>query len=569
MNSEWRFSTLLQYVAPYRAALILAGIMLLAESAISLINPLLAGLFTDTLISNHPEQFILPGIQIGIHQILLIWLFILALQAALGFGEQYLIGITGERMLAQLRVRIYDHLQSLPLGFFSDTKRGEVLTLITYDAEIISNFVTHTLIGLLPRFVTFFGALLFIYLIDPMIAALVGFSLPFFFIVMKLLGRRIRPLSRAMIDEYAGTFAILEENLQMLPVIKSFTREVRESKRFMAGNLRLLGLTARYLRIHAMMSPVVHFLAAAGILVLLWLSSDLFTAGELTAAQLVSLLLYGMLITRPISSLADVYGQLQHARGAAERLIDIFAVEPEPDDAGKPVLPPVKGAIEFRDIHFQYPGRDEILRGLSLTIAAGETVAITGVNGAGKSTLVHLLQRFADPQQGDIFIDDINISEVSLASLRNQIGYVQQNVILLNGTIRDNIAFGEPEADLAAIEAAAGGAHALAFIQELPQGFDTLIGDQGIKLSGGQKQRLALARALLKDPAILIMDEATAMFDPEGEKSFIQACHATLRQRTVILITHRPGSLVLADRILKLENGVVRETSAQAIAQLQ
>ena len=248
-------------------------------------------------------------------------------------------------------------------------------------------------------------------------------------------------------------------------------------------------------------------------------------------------------------------------RGSAVRLLEAFAVRPEPDDAGAPELAPVSGHIRMEDLHFGYPGREAILTGVNLEIQAGETVAITGTNGSGKSTIIHLLMRFADPGAGRILVDGTDIRAVSIGSLRGQIGLVAQHVLLLNGTVRDNIAYGCPDAGPDEIEAAAQLAQADAFIRELPDGYETLIGDQGIRLSGGQRQRIALARALMKAPPILILDEATAMFDPGGELSFIEQCRSVLAERTVILITHRPASLALASRVFVMEGGRLSEST--------
>jgi len=254
-----------------------------------------------------------------------------------------------------------------------------------------------------------------------------------------------------------------------------------------------------------------------------------------------------------------VYGQARRTRGALERLHEVLTERPEPLFRSGPELPPARGEIEFREVHFAYPGRPPVLRGLNLRIRAGETLAVTGENGAGKSTLAHLLLRLAEPTAGRIFVDGIDIADVTLASLRRQIGIVPQHVLLFNGPVRDNIAYGLEDASKAQVEAAARTAQAHEFIAALPQGYDSVIGDEGIRLSGGQRQRLALARALLKDPAILILDEATSQLDPEGERRFVEECRAGFAGRTVILITHRPAALVLADRVVRLEGGLIAE----------
>jgi subfamily B ATP-binding cassette protein MsbA len=279
--------------------------------------------------------------------------------------------------------------------------------------------------------------------------------------------------------------------------------------------------------------------------------------GRMTPAELVSFLLYAQLLTRPVAGLADVYGQTQTARGALSRLLAALEETPEPlAEHGHP-LPPLRGTIDLQDVSFAYPGRPEALQDVTLHIDAGETVAIVGPNGAGKSTLAHLLMRLHPCTRGRILLDGVDIATVSLGSLRRQVGVVPQHVLLFNASVAENIAYGRADATPRQVEAAARLSRAHDFIAALPQGYDTPIGDRGVRLSGGQQQRLALARALLKDPPILILDEATAMFDPQGEIEFLEGARDALAGRTVILITHRPASLSVADRIVRMENGVI------------
>lgn len=548
MISFSRYAPLVAMITPPVSLLVLIGALMLLENGLALCSPWLAGQLTKSIMG---ESGLLS---LSYRNILLLWLLLVCLQAGLGYVSRVLSGCTSERMLVQLRSRLYNHLQGLPLGYHHDKKHGETLALITNDSAVVSSFITGTVVSLVPQLLTAAGAVVCILVINPLVAGLLLVLIPLFYIVLKLLGRQIRPISRRLMQQYATTFSLAEENLATLSAIKIFTREHHESHRFHASNEKLYELSVRYLKTQARLTPLIRLLATAIVLGILWFIGDDIAAGLLSTGDIVSLMLYGMLLTQPISRLADTYGQIQRTAGAAERLLEVFDYPTETATSGDPLLP-LKGGIVFDRVSFAYPGRTRVLNALSLAISPGETVAITGENGAGKSTLVHLLMRFYQPTEGTIQLDGQDISTAELISLRSQIGLVEQNVVLQNATVAENISFGKPSATDAEIVQAARASHALDFINALPAGMDTLIGDQGIKLSGGQKQRLSLARALLTDPPILILDEATAMFDPEGEISFIEENRELLRQRTVIIITHRPASLALADRILRLENG--------------
>lgn len=540
------YKSLLRYLTPPCTSLLVIMLLLLINSGFALLNPWIAGQFTSEIVA--PDASVFSSVRV----LILLWLGVFLLRAIIGFSSQFLIGKTATQMSSRLRTRLYTHLQALPIPFYRQRKAGETLTLLSNDAEEISSFVTDVLVQMLPVMLTFCGAVIFMFLIDTDIASIAVILLPAYYIALRFIGRNMRGITRQWIDSYSSLFTLIEENLRSLSAVKAFTRERIELQRFEERNSLLVTKSNQRLYLDSLLTHVMSFLAGIGFLILLWIAYGKVVTGQLTADQLVSLLLYALLMMQPLSTLASVYGRVQVVRGSAERILQVFAEIPESFDAGIVLTEPVQGAIEFNSVSFGYPGRMALFKNLDLQIRAGETIAITGENGVGKTTLVYLLLRILEPDAGRILIDGEDIKTIQLTSLREKVGLVDQHTLLLNASVEENIAYGKPEATRTEIEKAAILAHAHEFISGFPEGYDTLIGDQGLRLSGGQRQRISLARTLLRNPLILILDEATSMFDPKGEEGFIAQSVDFLAGRTVILITHRPSSLQLADVVYKM-----------------
>ncbi|WP_249171820.1 ABC transporter ATP-binding protein [Erythrobacter sp. JK5] len=532
---------LLGWASQFKGWLALISALSLVSSLAALALPWLAGRFLGGVIGEEA---------IDLHQTVMLLIAALIAMTAVTILVTILSEVASGQILAALRRETYDRLQSMPVGFHDRSRSGDLLALMVHEVDSLSSFLTSTLAMVPSMLMTAAGAVVLLFLIDPTMALVIPVLVPVFYIVMKLIGRRLRVLSQRLREAYVETVTIAESDMSMLPAIKAFATEQHHRSRFAEAVEETRRLSVAQARIVSFVGPIVALVAACAAIAILLGGSAGLESGAREPSELFAFLLYAALLTRPVGGLANTYGRFQVAKGTLARLETVFETPPEPGYAGTTRLARARGAIAFEDVGFSYPERDPVLEHLDLAIAPGEVVALTGSNGVGKSTVIRLLLRFYDPEVGRITLDGIDISELQVQDLRRQFGYVPQRPLLFDGSIAANIAFGESDPDPEAIERAARVAQAWDFVAKLPQGLATEIGDNGIRLSGGQRQRIALARALYRDPPIYILDEATSMYDLEGEAAFIEASIRGLENRTVILITHRPASLALADRVI-------------------
>jgi len=544
------YRRLLRFVAPYRWNLVIAAALLIISTALGLIWPQVVQRVLDIGLRD-------PGY---LDALVLVLVVVLLVRAVIDGGRQFLMAYTGERVIFDLRMAIVRHLQSLSLAFFNRRKTGELMSHVTSDATVVHGIITQTIIQVLGQVLTLAGGVAVIFLMNWRLALLTLVVAPPIALIGQYLGRRIRDISRAAQDAQGEAVGVLQEAIAEVRVVQAFTREEYEAKRFHSKLMFTFQKSIERARLGAIMFPLIGFLGFASSIVVLWYGGHEVARGELTPGQLVAFLLYMGMVAGPVGGLAGQWTQIQQAFGAADRIFALLDTEPEVRDLpGAVPIGRIRGHIEFDDVSFRYADGPPVFEGLSTKFGEGQTTALVGPSGAGKTTLVNLVGRFYDPVAGQVCVDGRDVRKVTVRSLRQQIAVVPQEPILFADTIRENIRYGRLEATDAEIEAAAEAANATEFVSRLPQRWDTIVGERGVRLSVGQRQRVAIARAILRDGRILLLDEATSSLDNESEYLVQQALDRLMRGRTTIVIAHRLSTVERADRILVLDRGRIVE----------
>jgi len=546
------FLRLLTYLKPYWRWVVVSIVCLLLLTILNLLPPLFQKQIIDEVVGKRLLS--------RLSRLILGLIGVYALTHFLRFVDLYLRHVLGERFILDLRVLLYDYLQRLSISFFEDRQTGEIMSRITNDVNALEEFITHSLGFLLVDLLRLVGTAAILLTIDWPLALLTLLPVPVLAVALRLFNTRVRPIYRRVRDRLGDINAELQDNISGMRVIQAFGQERHELDRFTRRSRQYYEERVRGIRYWSSFFPAMGFVASLGMVIVLGFGAYRVFNGALTLGGLVAFISYVASFYDPINRLVQVDNTVQQAIAAGERVFELLDTVPEIEDAPDAIeLPTIRGAVAFEHVSFRYGTGDEVLRDVSFEMRPGEVVALVGPSGAGKTSIANLIPRFYDPTSGRITIDGYDVRKVKLASLRRHVAVVLQDTFLFNGTVRENIIYGKPDATEEEMIAAAKAAYAHEFIVNLPQGYDTEIGERGVKLSGGQKQRLALARAILTDPRILILDEATSSVDAEAEYLIQQALEKVLEGRTALIIAHRLSTIRHADKIIALENGRIVE----------
>jgi ATP-binding cassette subfamily B protein len=551
LGSLWPF------MAPYRRLLTLAVLALVLTACVSLVLPLAVRRVVDNFEDGSGallNQYFGAALAIA---------SLLALGTALRYA---LVTRLGERVVADIRMAVFDRVIGLSPVFYEKIMTGEVLSRITTDTTLILSVIGSSVSIALRNILIFVGGLVLMLFTSWKLSLMVLLIVPAVIVPILTLGRKLRKLSRENQDWIAASSGNASEALSSVQTVQAFTHERISRGAFADVTEKSFDAARRRIWTRALMTAIVIFLVFTGIVGVLWMGAWDVRAGDMTPGSLVQFVIYAVMVAGSVAALSEVIGELQRAAGATERLVELLQTEDAVTDPQSPaVLPsPVRGEISFEGVRFSYPARPGVaaLDNIDLHIRAGETVALVGPSGAGKTTIIQLIQRFYDPDEGSVRMDGMALSDLERDSFRRHIALVPQDPVIFAASARENIRFGRPDATDTEIEAAAQAAAAAEFIDRLPEGYDTWLGERGVMLSGGQKQRIAIARAILRDAPVLLLDEATSALDAESERAVQRAVDELARDRTTIIVAHRLATVKKADRIVVLDQGRIVATGA-------
>ncbi|WP_378950929.1 lipid A export permease/ATP-binding protein MsbA [Pelosinus sp. sgz500959] len=546
------YMRLLKYIKPYLQRMVVAIICIILAASANLYVPWILRDIIDQVLASK-DMSMLNTIASGI-------VVVFFLRGIFFFGQTYLMSYIGQKVIIDIREAVYRHLQRLSLSYYEKRQTGQLMSYITNDVAAVQGALVESMIELVTEGMTLIGSLGAMFYLHWQLSLLTLVTAPLVGQTMNIFGKKLRKSSALIQERAADITSVLQESISSVRVIKSFAREEYEIERFKKENHQNFRAQMKNSQIMATLTPIIEFVAAIGITMIIWYGGREVINNNLTAGSLIAFLVYAVNLSNPIKRLSRVYGNIQKALAAAQRVFDVLDTQPEIQDMpGAKVLEQIDGYVTFNQLTFEYKPGEPALNQIQLEVKPGQVVAIVGPSGAGKTTIANLIPRFYDPIAGNITIDGIDIKTITLKSLREQVGIVPQETVLFNGSVYNNILYGNLEAGRDEIIAAAKAANAHQFIMDMPDGYDTQIGERGSKLSGGQRQRISIARAILKNPRILILDEATSALDAESEKLVQQAVDKLMIGRTSFVIAHRLSTVKRADMIVVMERGKIVE----------